>query len=419
MFFLIFLVCVVTAVVLFVLIKKLAINKLPAFFRVVFSIVTFLLFFGSSILFFGITAARIGLKNMVDSGGNYVEELIYESFPENSMVQEGFDLSFIFEYQDICIVLANMLDSDDGMMDGITLLLFDENSFIGPLVMDNIVRPIYPSIKDYILDYAQREYPEIYNMLWDFYVNVFNLLLYQIDAIDSINNALIEQFSGNYIITVNMLIEMIKTPIKSYITTVTSRYQFTILLINGIYIGVFIVIGILMTKRARKKIVKESKSPVNNEDTTKKEEEKNIQNQENHAAINASKHSENKDIEEIIKNGMPNDKSSFFYKNIPENKENIAKESYVKLQEGERILWLHDSTVFGGGKEGICLTDRGIYWKKIDYDEGKYIQYENIEYMEVKGKFFNKFLFINGEQLEMCPHSDELMSVINKIKGNK
>lgn len=50
MAFLLFLICLVSAIVLYVVLKKLVFNKFKAFFRVVISLITFLLFIAGSIL---------------------------------------------------------------------------------------------------------------------------------------------------------------------------------------------------------------------------------------------------------------------------------------------------------------------------------------------------------------------------------
>lgn len=42
-----------------------------------------------------------------------------------------------------------------------------------------------------------------------------------------------------------------------------------------------------------------------------------------------------------------------------------AKEYCVKLKRGEKILAIHDTTVFGGAKEGICFTNKAVYGKAL------------------------------------------------------
>jgi len=123
---------------------------------------------------------------------------------------------------------------------------------------------------------------------------------------------------------------------------------------------------------------------------------------------------ENKNpIESIIENNLAFDDSDFyFYSNIPLKKKEGALESYVKLDEDEEIICLYDSTVFGGAKEGICLTDHGIYWKELGED-GNYIPYSDIEKIKVK----DDQLFINGFQVESCPCLKELRNTLKEIQN--
>jgi len=85
-------------------------------------------------------------------------------------------------------------------------------------------------------------------------------------------------------------------------------------------------------------------------------------------------------IETILVNHLKTDDSGYyFYQDIPPKKKAAAKSSYVKnLDEDEKIICLHDSTVFGGAKEGICFTTKGMYWKELGED-GKFIGYSDIK----------------------------------------
>ncbi|GHU78675.1 hypothetical protein FACS189462_3750 [Spirochaetia bacterium] len=118
-------------------------------------------------------------------------------------------------------------------------------------------------------------------------------------------------------------------------------------------------------------------------------------------------------IENIIKKELSEEGKSYFYGNIPEKKEKNARNSYLKLRNGERLLWLHDSTLFGGSKEGISLSDRGIYWKSLDDDNGTFIEYNKIETIEIK----EEQLFINGLKTEMCPLKEKIMNCLLMIKN--
>lgn len=270
-YILIFLLCLAVATALFIVTKKYIINKFDAsqkIVRILLSIITFLIIFSSSIAFFSLSAVTVALKDEVDSYGDQIAEIIYETFPDHDIVQEGFDLSFILEHQETMIALAHMLASDDGMIDGLTAMMFEEDAHIERWIMDIVVRPIYPEIKNYLLEYMSRTYPDIYNMLLDFYENVFSVLVLQINTVGTILNT-VEQYSGNYVITVDTAIEIIKAPVKSYVVGLWRpyqlTYQFIILLINLIYIGVLFLIAKLVENNRREMSILYEQSPDNSE----------------------------------------------------------------------------------------------------------------------------------------------------------
>jgi hypothetical protein len=68
----------------------------------------------------------------------------------------------------------------------------------------------------------------------------------------------------------------------------------------------------------------------------------------------------------------------YFYSNIPAEKKAIAKSSYLNTAEGEQLVCLYDSTLFGGAKKGICLSTKGIYWKCFRKDR-YFCHYDAIE----------------------------------------
>jgi hypothetical protein len=126
------------------------------------------------------------------------------------------------------------------------------------------------------------------------------------------------------------------------------------------------------------------------------------------------------DIEAIINSTLQKkeviDKAPSFYfsPDIPKKKKAGAMGSYVHLTAGEEMLCLYDSTVFGGAKEGICLTNQAIYWKTIA-DVEQSIRYEEIASVTVNGKN----LFINDKQVETCPAFDSIKEVLDQIVGGK
>jgi hypothetical protein len=99
-----------------------------------------------------------------------------------------------------------------------------------------------------------------------------------------------------------------------------------------------------------------------------------------------------------------------FYSSIPGKKKAGAKQSYVSLKDDEKIICLRDSTVFGGAKEGICLTNHGIYWKSLG-DERKFIRYSDIERIQMR----EGSLYINGLKVESCPCVNKLKKTLEEI----
>ncbi|HSF30838.1 MAG TPA: zinc ribbon domain-containing protein [Candidatus Tectomicrobia bacterium] len=95
----------------------------------------------------------------------------------------------------------------------------------------------------------------------------------------------------------------------------------------------------------------------------------------------------------------------------------IAKSSYVNLSKGEKIICIYDSTVFGGAKEGVCFTDRGVYWKDLWQDPHSFT-YDEISSIEVSddGVALNGVDFSSDVSLDrdnivallkrICPHAE-------------
>lgn len=74
------------------------------------------------------------------------------------------------------------------------------------------------------------------------------------------------------------------------------------------------------------------------------------------------------------------DKSNFYcLPDIPDEKLGAAKRSYAFLKEGEKILCLFDSTLFGGADDGVVFTDQGVYWKSGSLEDEWQLDYGQIE----------------------------------------
>ena len=116
-------------------------------------------------------------------------------------------------------------------------------------------------------------------------------------------------------------------------------------------------------------------------------------------------------IEFIIKNNLSfKDSDFYFYDDIPQKKRAGALQSYVTLNDNEEIICLFDSTVFGGAKEGICLTNYGIYWKEI-VEEKNSVLFSDIFSIEMK----NKHLVINNLKVETCNCKEKLKKTLEEI----
>ncbi|QSX39303.1 hypothetical protein [Shewanella cyperi] len=64
--------------------------------------------------------------------------------------------------------------------------------------------------------------------------------------------------------------------------------------------------------------------------------------------------------------------------NIPAKKLNAAINSYASTVNPDRVLVLLDDTVFGGSKEGLLLTEDGIYSKEL-FQEPKSFSFDQIK----------------------------------------
>jgi hypothetical protein len=118
-------------------------------------------------------------------------------------------------------------------------------------------------------------------------------------------------------------------------------------------------------------------------------------------------------IEEILEKYLLHDDSPFyFYSEIPAKKRAGAKDSYVNLDDDEKIICLNDTTVFGGAREGICFSSKGVYSKELG-EEGVFINYSDIKKVTVR-----EGLFINGDKIECDEESRKLVKkALEEIKS--
>jgi hypothetical protein len=109
-------------------------------------------------------------------------------------------------------------------------------------------------------------------------------------------------------------------------------------------------------------------------------------------------------VNHLKKEGDDGNGGYYFYQDIPAKKKAAAKGSYVKnLDEDEKIICLYDSTLFGGAKDGICFTTKGMYWKEL-WEDGNFICYGDMKKCTIidKNKDGELGLFVNDMRVDSC-----------------
>ena len=103
---------------------------------------------------------------------------------------------------------------------------------------------------------------------------------------------------------------------------------------------------------------------------------------------------------------------------IPDEKLGAAKRSYAFLEEGEKILCLFDSTLFGGADDGAVFTDRRVHWKAGMFDDAEKAAYKDIESIyQLKDCIL--LVLTNGEELQMAFSEDEnndMLRVLTSVR---
>lgn len=89
----------------------------------------------------------------------------------------------------------------------------------------------------------------------------------------------------------------------------------------------------------------------------------------------------------------------------PGRKKRSALHSYVGLTQDEHVIIAHDSTAFGGAKEGVVFTNKAIYWKELLSNPGCFT-YEQISTVERHAGC----LEVNGQ--EVIGDDDDLASFV-------
>ena len=121
-------------------------------------------------------------------------------------------------------------------------------------------------------------------------------------------------------------------------------------------------------------------------------------------------------FENIIAECLDKEGSCFlFYGAIPSRKRVGAKKSYVSLSDDERIVCLYDSTLLGSGKEGICLTNKAIYWNDSSGDSKGSCLYTDLGLIDIiEDDKENEIpaVYVNLKYTGYCPMYKELEDVL-------
>ncbi len=110
------------------------------------------------------------------------------------------------------------------------------------------------------------------------------------------------------------------------------------------------------------------------------------------------------------------EKSERFYTDflkMPPHKLKNAGDSYLYADKKEMVYIICDQTVFGSGKEGFAMTERGIYWK-AHFNKSQRVYYDNLQEIKREGEW----LSVNGRYFHVNPAFNlRMMKLLKKIKS--
>ena len=102
---------------------------------------------------------------------------------------------------------------------------------------------------------------------------------------------------------------------------------------------------------------------------------------------------------------------------MPMDKLRNAGRSFLFPEKQERILLICDQTLFGSGKEGFALTEKGIYWK-AHLEKARLVYYEQLDTIErkedwitINGHFFNVNPSLNLKMLKLLKRIGMMVGV--------
>ena len=120
-------------------------------------------------------------------------------------------------------------------------------------------------------------------------------------------------------------------------------------------------------------------------------------------------------LQEIMNKYNFGDSPLFFSPKIPENKLKNAIAAYAQTESCNDVILLLDDTVFGGAKDGLLLTRKGLYLHEI-FSEALFIKLEDIDEIWVK----NKDIYVNKTKSFTCnifskQHISMLSSLLSEL----
>ena len=112
-------------------------------------------------------------------------------------------------------------------------------------------------------------------------------------------------------------------------------------------------------------------------------------------------------------------KRMYFSENdIPAKALETAKK-VLKIREGETIIYFYDQTNLGSGSQGICVTDKTVYWRRTALTRAYSLPIADIvdaEYYDSDGPYGYIWFSTKDKQLNTYVHGDTLMAgFLNEI----
>lgn len=75
-----------------------------------------------------------------------------------------------------------------------------------------------------------------------------------------------------------------------------------------------------------------------------------------------------------------------------------ATKSYLQATRDERVFFICDQSLFGGGKQGFAFTDSALYWKNVLQPAGS-LTFTSLQILKVE----DGHLLINGQYFDAGP----------------